>query len=277
MISADAPLIMVPAAGSGITPACHFSPRRPITRSPAALGAPSMHDLGMSDEVTLRPVREDDLPMLEELTQNPEKTGEFEWFGWADLRHWRRGWDENGLISPGGGTLIVTCGDQRLGLVNWRRQPITVPSSYCWGIGITLLPEARGRGYGTQAQRLVSKYGIVHLSSGEMLRAAAAAGTPVGLRAKGLIDRGELVPAVDRGRPGRWGRFAECDPPARPSRALDAASGGVAGAALAPARCEQESGRKAVGNQHCLSGWGARCGGLDRHRWDSRCAGARPV
>jgi adenylate kinase len=51
-----------------------------------------------------------------------------------------------------------------------------------------------GSGKGTQAQRLVSKYGIVHLSSGEMLRAAAAAGTPVGLQAKTLIDRGELVP-----------------------------------------------------------------------------------
>ena len=52
-----------------------------------------------------------------------------------------------------------------------------------------------GAGKGTQAQRLVAKYGIFHLSSGEMLRAAAAAGTPVGLRAKGLIHRGELVPA----------------------------------------------------------------------------------
>jgi adenylate kinase len=51
-----------------------------------------------------------------------------------------------------------------------------------------------GAGKGTQAQRLISKYGIVHLSSGEMLRAAAAAGTPLGLRAKSLIDRGQLVP-----------------------------------------------------------------------------------
>ena len=51
-----------------------------------------------------------------------------------------------------------------------------------------------GAGKGTQAKRLVSKYGIVHLSSGEMLRAAAAAGTPVGLRPRRLIDRGELVP-----------------------------------------------------------------------------------
>lgn len=51
-----------------------------------------------------------------------------------------------------------------------------------------------GAGKGTQAKRLSTKYGICHLSSGEMLRAAAAAGTPVGLKAKSLIDNGEFVP-----------------------------------------------------------------------------------
>jgi adenylate kinase len=51
-----------------------------------------------------------------------------------------------------------------------------------------------GAGKGTQAKRLISKYGICHLSSGEMLRAAAAAGTPEGLKAKRLIDNGEFVP-----------------------------------------------------------------------------------
>jgi RimJ/RimL family protein N-acetyltransferase len=118
--------------------------------------------LGTSDEVALRLVREDDLLMLEELTEDPEKTGEFVWFGWFDLRDWRRGWDENGLIGPDGGTLIATRCDQRLGLVNWRRQPITVPTSYCWEIGVILLPEARGHGYGTQAQRLLARYLFAH-------------------------------------------------------------------------------------------------------------------
>ena len=53
-------------------------------------------------------------------------------------------------------------------------------------------PPAAGKG--TQAKRIHERYGVAHLSTGDMLRAAIAQGTDVGKRAKAIMDRGDLVP-----------------------------------------------------------------------------------
>jgi adenylate kinase len=51
-----------------------------------------------------------------------------------------------------------------------------------------------GAGKGTQSQKLIEKYGLIHLSTGDLLRSEITQGTELGLKAKGLMDAGLLVP-----------------------------------------------------------------------------------
>lgn len=53
---------------------------------------------------------------------------------------------------------------------------------------------APGAGKGTQAARIIEAYGLPHISTGDILRAAVANQTPLGMQAKGYMDKGELVP-----------------------------------------------------------------------------------
>lgn len=115
----------------------------------------------MGDQLTLRPVGEDDLPVVEKLTWDPATAGEFAQFGWFDPLLWRRRWAENGLISDDGGVLLVVRGQDRLGFVNWRYRK-TTPAACCIEMGIALLPESRGHGYGAQAHRLLARYLLAH-------------------------------------------------------------------------------------------------------------------
>ena len=57
-----------------------------------------------------------------------------------------------------------------------------------------ILLGAPGAGKGTQAAQIAAKYGIPHISTGDIFRKNIKEGTPVGLKAKSYIDRGELVP-----------------------------------------------------------------------------------
>jgi RimJ/RimL family protein N-acetyltransferase len=115
----------------------------------------------METRLMLRPVGEDDLSILERLTQNTEEAGEFARFGWYDPQRYRRGWAENRLLGEDGGVLMVVRGGEPLGFVTWRRRQMT-PASYCFSMGIAMLPEARGHGYGTEAHRLLSRYLFAH-------------------------------------------------------------------------------------------------------------------
>ena len=51
-----------------------------------------------------------------------------------------------------------------------------------------------GAGKGTQSDLLIKKYNLIHLSTGDILRSEIAAGTKLGLEAKGIMDAGDLVP-----------------------------------------------------------------------------------
>lgn len=51
-----------------------------------------------------------------------------------------------------------------------------------------------GSGKGTQSQKLIEKYGLKHLSTGDLLRSEIARQTPLGMEAKNFIDKGQLVP-----------------------------------------------------------------------------------
>jgi len=53
-----------------------------------------------------------------------------------------------------------------------------------------------GSGKGTQSARLIEKYGLIHLSTGDLLRSEISRQTQLGLEAKAIMDRGELVPDV---------------------------------------------------------------------------------
>jgi RimJ/RimL family protein N-acetyltransferase len=115
----------------------------------------------MDGQVTFRPVMEDDLSWLASLTSDPAAIGPYEWHGWSDPQRLRRSWAESGLLSDDGGVLIVLHGTDRVGVVDWHKVQ-TGRAASNWAIGIGLVPEFRGRGYGSEAQQLLVRYLFAH-------------------------------------------------------------------------------------------------------------------
>ncbi|MER6210965.1 GNAT family N-acetyltransferase [Streptomyces sp. NPDC001073] len=116
----------------------------------------------MSKQIYLRPVMREDLPLLERLNNTgPEIASTYGWFGWSDPTGLARRWEENGLLTSDSGSLVAAEEETLLGSVSWRRSP-QGPLNHSWNIGAGILPEARGRGVGTAAQRMLVQHLFAH-------------------------------------------------------------------------------------------------------------------
>lgn len=119
----------------------------------------------MTDGITLRPVLEPDLDRLEEMFNDPEAIGEFNWGGFAEGASVRRQWAENRLLAAdsygGKSMLIVESDGAAIGFVSWERLR-TGQQAYVFEFGISLWPAARGKGHGTATQRLLARYLFAH-------------------------------------------------------------------------------------------------------------------
>ncbi|WP_433209518.1 GNAT family N-acetyltransferase [Dactylosporangium sp. CS-047395] len=109
-------------------------------------------------DVVLRPATAADLWLFERQADESEAAGPFNWSGYRDIAGTRRRFEENRLIGPENGCLLVVQDDQIVGSVVWGKVTYGMPNWCCWNIGISLLPEFRGKGFGTQAQRLLVSY-----------------------------------------------------------------------------------------------------------------------
>jgi len=114
--------------------------------------------MGPDHDVRLRQATLDDVELLLLWSSSPRYTGEFNDFGVAHRRPYHELINKNELIGPNGGTLMVErmAGNEVIGTVSWRQVRYgPTPESVAWNIGISLIPEMRGLGFGSQAQRLL--------------------------------------------------------------------------------------------------------------------------
>ena len=140
-------------------------------------------------------------------SSSPRYTGEFNDFGLARRKPYLELITKNELIGPNGGTLMVerVAGSRPIGTVSWRQVRYgPTPESVAWNVGISLIPEMRGAGFGGMAQRLLADYLFATTSVNRI-----EAGTDVDNLAeqRALEKAGFIRDGVLRGaqhRAGRW-------------------------------------------------------------------------
>lgn len=117
--------------------------------------------MGPDRDVRLRQATLEDVDLLVLWSSAPRYTGEFNDFGLTHRRPYRELITKNELIGQQGGTLIAEriAHSEAIGTVAWRQVRYgPTPESVAWNIGISLIPEMRGLGFGSIAQRLLADY-----------------------------------------------------------------------------------------------------------------------
>jgi RimJ/RimL family protein N-acetyltransferase len=156
--------------------------------------------------IVLRPVTQKDLDIFEAEFSTPEGTGAYQWFGHRSALDLRRGFAETGLLTPDGGTLTVCVHDDDVaGRVEWFKSLWGRPeTSWCWTVAIGLRPSHRGRGIGTEAQRLLVAYLFDHTRAQRVQAFTDAANVAeqralekAGFEREGVLRRAQW-------RAGRW-------------------------------------------------------------------------
>ncbi len=112
----------------------------------------------MDERVTLKPACDSDIWIFERQAVDPETAGIFNWSGFRNLPEKKRRLAEDGMISTDDGCLIIWVKGEAAGTVSWRRVHYGMPMSSCWNIGISVLPEHRGKGIGTRSQIELVRY-----------------------------------------------------------------------------------------------------------------------
>ena len=148
---------------SGVRTETERSTRTASAREKEALGRrpADREKRGMEAHVQLRPVIESDLDALDAFGRSQDDAGAFQWYGFAPS-YVRRKFAEGTLLGPAGGTLTVVAEGDPAGTVDWFKASWGREESACWRIGVAILPGMRGRGIGTQAQRLLVDYLFAH-------------------------------------------------------------------------------------------------------------------
>ncbi|MFF5209766.1 GNAT family N-acetyltransferase [Streptosporangium sp. NPDC000396] len=157
------------------------------------------------NQVTLRPVLEEDLAIFEAEFYTPEGVGPYQWFGHRTPDRERRAFAETGLLGDDGGTLTVCSGDEVTGRVEWFKRAWGRPlTSWCWEIAIGLRPSFQGRGIGAEAQRQLAAYLFDHTRAHRIQaftdsgnRAEQRALEKAGFQREGVIRQAQW-------RCGRW-------------------------------------------------------------------------